>query len=89
MNKTCVIQNAYLAVALAIFPFESEAKKKNSCVSGSLTDPKNSGPTLHFFFFKKKKKKINFFFFFFVFFKFHSVTTHTQVVVIIVDYYHN
>ena len=44
-----------------------KAKKKNSCVSGSPTDPKISGPTLDFFFSKKKKKnqKKNFFFFFF------------------------
>ena len=49
-----------------------EAKKKNSCVSGSPTDPKISGPTLDFFFSKKKikiKKKFkNFFFFFLIFF---------------------
>ena len=30
-----------------------KANKKNTCVSGSPTDPKNSGPTLNFFFFKK------------------------------------
>ena len=44
-------------------------KKKNSCVSGSPTDPKISGPALDFFSKKKKKKKK---------FKFHSVTTHTH-----------
>ena len=31
-----------------------QANKKNTCVSGSPTDPKNSGPTLNFFFPKKK-----------------------------------
>ena len=49
--------------------FESvKAKKKNSCVSGSPTDPKISGPTLDFFFQKKKNQKKVVFFVFFVFF---------------------
>ena len=88
------VRNLFLAYANTVAQI-TKAKKKNSCVSGSPTDPKISGPTLYFFFQKKKKKKKNqkkkkfFFFFFFFFFKFHSVTTHTQVVVISVDYYHN
>ena len=40
-----------------------KAKKKNSCVSGSPTDPVVLAPTINFFFFisqkKKKKKKKN------------------------------
>ena len=67
---------------LGDFPIADEIRqKKNSCVSGSPTDPKISGPTLDFFFFKKKKSFFFFGFlgFFWFFFKFHSVTTHTQV----------
>ena len=84
--SSCETTYRYLEIQLKVHLKKHKAKKKNSCVSGSPTDPKISWPTLDFFFSKKKKSKKKKFFFFFFFSFIQSPHTHKFNVVII--YYH-